>query len=388
MDILYFDCFSGISGDMVLGAFIDLGISPDFLSEELKKLNLTGFRIEAEKTTRHGISGSRCHVILDETNQPHRHYGDIKNIIETSHLSSEVKKTAIAIFNRVAMAEGKVHNIPMERVHFHEVGALDSIVDIVGAAICYHAIAPEIVYGSKINVGSGWVRCAHGLLPVPAPATTEILCNSNFEIYSQSIDGESATPTGVAILAELGTYSPNLPSFIPQKTGYGFGGKDFGILNALRIIQGHLQEESTIMVIETNIDDMTGEMAGYALELLIEKGALDAFYTSVYMKKNRPGVLLTVLCQLSDVSYFEEILLKETTTIGIRKHKVDRLCMKRHTRILETPLGEVSMKVVSYGEIHRETPEYEDIKAIAKSSNISLGSVIKMVEACSQEKKI
>ena len=380
MKVLFFDCFSGISGDMVLGAFIDLGIDLAYLQAELKKLNLSGFHIEAEATMKKGISGTRCHVILDADRHHHRHFNDIKEIIENSTLPDEVKTTALAIFMRVAVAEGKVHNVPVERVHFHEVGALDSIVDIVGAAICYHALKPDLVYGSKINVGSGWVRCAHGLLPVPAPATAEILCESNFEMYSKAIDGESATPTGVAILAELATFSPTTPSFIPEKTGYGFGGKDFGVLNALRIIQGRKSESNTIMVVETNVDDMTGEMAGYVLEVLLQKGALDAFYTPVYMKKNRPGIHLTVLCSEARLALIEEIILKETSTIGIRKYPVERTCMHRHFKKIATPLGEVTIKISQQGDITRATPEYEDVKKIAQESGKSLWEVLEMVE--------
>lgn len=380
MKILYFDCFSGISGDMVLGAFIDLGIDPIFLESELKKLNLEGFRIEAQKTLKKGISGTLCHVILEGDETHHRHFKDIKKIIEMSDLSDAVKKTALAIFYRVAAAEGLVHNVPVDRVHFHEVGALDSIVDIVGAAICYHSLKPDLVYGSKINVGSGWVRCAHGLLPVPAPATAEILCESGFEIYSKAIDGESATPTGVAILAELGTYSPDIPGFIPEKIGYGFGHKDFGILNALRIIQGGKSQTNETMVVETNVDDMTGEMAGYVLETLMEKGALDAFYTPVYMKKNRPGIHLTVLCKEANLETIEGIILRETTTLGLRKYPVTRICMHRHFKKINTPFGAVTLKVSEYGSIHRESPEYEDIRRIAKETGKSLGEVFEMVE--------
>jgi len=380
MKVLYFDCFSGISGDMVLGAFIDLGIDPVFLENELNKLNIDGFKIEAEATMKKGISGTRCHVILNEDGHHHRHFEDIKHIISNSSLSDEVKKTALAIFMRVAVAEAKVHNVPVERVHFHEVGALDSIIDIVGASICFHALKPDIIYGSKINVGSGWVRCAHGLLPVPAPATAEILCNSNFEIYSKCIDGESATPTGVAILAELGTYTPTTPSFILEKTGYGFGGKDFGILNALRIIQGRKSEPNQIIVVETNVDDMTGEMAGYVLEILLKSQALDAFYTPVYMKKNRPGIHLTVLCEESNLSGIENIILRETSTLGLRKYPVERICMHRYFKTINTPLGEITMKISEHGDIHRETPEYEDVKKIAQASGKSLWEVLEMVE--------
>ncbi|WKY46331.1 nickel pincer cofactor biosynthesis protein LarC [Eubacteriaceae bacterium ES3] len=381
MKLLYFDCFSGISGDMVLGAFIDLGIDPQLLIDELAKLNLSGYEILAEKTMKKGISGTHCHVhILNDTHH-HRHYSDIERIILNSTLTDSVKNTALAIFKRVAIAEGKVHNVPMERVHFHEVGALDSIIDIVGASICFHHLNPDIVYGSKINVGSGWVRCAHGLLPVPAPATAEILCDSGFEIYSKAIDGESATPTGVAIISELGTYSPVTPTFAPVKTGYGFGTKDFGILNALRIIQGEKADTMETMVIETNMDDMTGEMAGYVLEKLMQAGALDAFYTPIYMKKNRPGIHLTVLCQEKKLSTLEELILKETSTIGIRKYPVTRTCMDRSFRTINTPYGDVNLKVVDHGNIHRESPEYEDLKKVAINSGKSLYEVIDLVNA-------
>jgi uncharacterized protein (TIGR00299 family) protein len=381
MKTLYFDCFAGISGDMVLGAFIDLGMDADLLISELAKLNISEFEIQAEKTMKKGISGIQCHVnIVNEPHQ-HRHFSDIERIIMNSTLSDTVMQTALAIFKRVALAEGKVHNVPVERVHFHEVGALDSIVDIVGASICYHHLKPDLVYGSKINVGSGWVRCAHGLLPVPAPATAEILCDSGFEIYSKAIDGESATPTGVAILAELASYSAQTPAFIPQKTGYGFGTKDFGILNALRIIQGEKSDPMETMVIETNMDDMTGEMAGFVLEKLMQSGALDAFYTPVYMKKNRPGIHLTVLCHESKLNLLEELILKETSTIGIRKYPVTRTCMNRSFRTVTTPYGDVKLKVVDHGNIHRESPEYEDLKKIASNSNMSLYEVMDLVNS-------
>lgn len=238
MKTLYFDCLTGISGDMILGAFIDLGVDADYLSSELDKLDVNGFRIEAEPRTRYGVSGTKCHVHIEEGKKHRRNLGHIKEIIEESSLDTEVKNTAISIFECVAKAEAKVHKIPMDYVHFHEVGAIDSIVDIVGAAICYHAVAPEITYGSSINVGKGWIKCPHGLLPVPAPATAEILCNSDFEMHSNHLDGEAATPTGVAILTQLATFMPEKPSITPKKTGYGFGDKDFGVLSALRIVQG------------------------------------------------------------------------------------------------------------------------------------------------------
>lgn len=377
--ILYFDCFSGISGDMILGAFIDLGIDIEYLSKELEKLGINGFRVESEKSTTYGISGTKCHVIIEKDQTHYRHLKDIKDIIENSTLDIAVKKTAISIFERVAKAEAKIHNTPIDCVHFYEVGAIDSIVDIVGAAICYHAIKPEMIFGSRINVGNGFIKCEHGLLPVPAPATTEIICNSNYEIYSKNINGEAATPTGVAILTELATYSSEMPSFIPEDTGYGFGEKDFGVLNALRIIRGRKSDASEVVVLETNIDDMTGEVAGYVMERFLEKGALDVFYAPIFMKKNRPAYLLTVLSKEGDVPIFEEIFFKETTTIGIRKYKTARTCMNRKFKTLNTSLGDVNIKVLDYENIHRETYEYEDIKRIALERGISFNEVINII---------
>lgn len=240
MKVLYFDCFSGISGDMVLGAFLDLGVDLDYLNNELKKLNVPEFRLEANRTTKKGIGGTRCKVILKKEQHCHRHFSDIKKIIDDSCLTQKVKDTAIAIFRRVAEAEGKVHQIPMERVHFHEVGAVDSIVDIVGAAICYHAISPDRVYGSAINTGKGFVKCAHGIMPVPAPAATEIIARTDFSIYSRNAEVELATPTGLAILAELAKYHPELPQIELKTIGYGLGERELNSLNALRLLWGEI----------------------------------------------------------------------------------------------------------------------------------------------------
>ncbi len=409
MKVLHFDCFSGISGDMVIGAFLDLGVETDFLGRELEKLNVPGFRIEAEKTSRHGISGTLFRVITDEiaphhhhhdsginhgrSHEDHEHYkenksghvhrnhADIKGIISASSLDEPVKKTSLAIFERVARAESRVHNIPADDINFHEVGALDSIVDIVGAAICYHKIAPDITYGSAINVGKGLVKCAHGILPVPAPATAEILNESGFSVYSREIDGESATPTGVAIISELGTYSHELPEFTPEKTGYGFGQRDFGMLNALRIFIGHRPgSDSSIVVLETNIDDMTGEALGYTLERLFAAGALDAFYTPIFMKKNRPAFKLTVLSDVSCVNAIEFCILKETSTIGLRKFPVSRTCMERQIETRHTEFGDLRVKICRFGDIHKETLEYEDVKRIAGTEGLSFDATVAMLQ--------
>ncbi len=238
MKILYFDCFAGISGDMTLGAFLDCGVSGAYLQTMLEKLGVPGFHLEIEKTKKNGIMGTRCKVVCDREEHAHRHFADIRKIIEDSALEEEVKRTAVRIFGRVAEAEGKVHGVVPEHVHFHEVGAVDSIVDIVGAAICYHSVAPDAVYASAVNVGSGFVKCAHGLLPVPAPATAEILAGTKIPVYAKAAEGECATPTGAAILAELASHRDRLPAMNIETVGYGFGEKEFEVLNALRMFVG------------------------------------------------------------------------------------------------------------------------------------------------------
>lgn len=446
MRTLYFDCFSGISGDMVLGAFLDLGIEEEYLKKELGKLHLEHYELFAEKTSKMGISGTHCHVRAEEEHV-HRHFCHIRRMIEESELDEPVKNTAVAVFRRVAEAEAAVHGVDVEQVHFHEVGALDSIIDIVGAAICFHKLAPERVLISGINTGSGWVKCAHGRIPVPAPATVEILAKTDIPMYSKYIEEEAATPTGAAIAAELAEYVPEIPEMKVKKVAYGFGTKEFPVLNGLRFIYGETTEkktgtaevqnkcgicektdqgknadqginadqgkntdqgenadqgkntdqgiskaenrktaelpdtnmaepkagigDSTILILETNIDDMTGESAGYVMERLLEAGAKDVFYTPIYMKKNRPAIMLTVLASPLDESKMADILLGETTTIGIRKRMESRICMERYVRTVNTPYGDVRVKVCDYGNIHKESFEYEDVAQIAKAAKKS-----------------
>lgn len=398
METLYFDCFSGISGDMVLGAFLDLGVDETYLKQELEKLHLDHYQLYGEKTKKLGITGTYCHVDAREEHV-HRHFYEIRQMIWDSELDTKVKETAVAIFERVAKAEGRVHGVPAEHVHFHEVGALDSIIDIVGAAICFHAVAPKRVFVSGINVGSGWVHCAHGVIPVPAPATVEILSEAKIQMYSKWIEQECATPTGVAIVAELAEYTQKIPNIIPQKVAYGFGKKDFPIPNGLRLIYGELQETASagtgddawmidstkasdervnevnqetdhtlnhVVVLETNIDDGTGELLGYVMEQLFAVGALDVFYTPIYMKKNRPAVKLTVLVKKSDVERMENLILRETPTIGIRKYETERTCMERSMRYVDTVYGTITVKSCVYGDIKKETLEYEEVAQIAR----------------------
>lgn len=258
MRVLYFDCFSGISGDMILGAFLDLDLELDYLNNELQKLAVPDFHLEVSKTTKKGISGTRCKVVVERDQHHHRHFYDIKTIIEGSTLAQQVKDTAIAIFRRVAEAEGKVHQLPMERVHFHEVGAVDSIVDIVGAAIGFHALSPDLVYGSAINTGRGFVKCAHGLMPVPAPAATEIIAQTTFAIYSKNAEVELATPTGLAILAELAQYQPEIPPMSIKSIGYGLGERELDSLNSLRVLLGDIDRisKADLEMSNTTIDNI------------------------------------------------------------------------------------------------------------------------------------
>lgn len=384
MKTLFFDCFAGISGDMTLGAFIDAGVDAQYLIQELSKLKLPGYHIRTEETMKRGIRGTQCHVMLDQHEHEHRTFADIQKLINASALNEKVKETALAIFMRVARAEGKVHGLPIEAVHFHEVGAVDSIVDIVGAAVCYHALNPEAVYASGINIGRGFVRCAHGLLPVPAPATAEILSETDFPVFSEGTDGEAATPTGVAILAELAEYAPAMPEMTIDRIGYGFGEREFEILNGLRLFVGETRQPSgkqdTIWVIETNIDDMTGETAGYVMEGLFEKGVRDAFYTPIYMKKNRPAIKLTVICDAQKRKAIEKFILKETSSIGLRRYRAERTVMERRLETVMTELGPVCTKICTYGDIIKRTPEYEDVRRLAKENEMSFLDVMKMIE--------
>lgn len=238
MKIVYFDCFAGISGDMTLGSFLDCGVSPEILRQELEKLGLPGFHLEIEKTKKRGITGTSCRVAADREEHCHRHFAEIQEMIESSSLDAPVKATALSMFGRVAKAEGKVHGVPPEKVHFHEVGAVDSIVDIVGAAICAHAVAADKILASAVNTGQGFVECAHGVLPVPAPATAEILAGTDFKVYARCAGGEAVTPTGAAILAELASPADGFPAMRIHRVGYGFGEREFEVLNALRVFIG------------------------------------------------------------------------------------------------------------------------------------------------------
>jgi uncharacterized protein (TIGR00299 family) protein len=394
MKILYFDCFSGISGDMTLAALIDLGIDKDLLIQELQKLNVSGWKIELSEVAKHGIGAKQIDVILDEpahshshfhfhlhrsskehTHHIHRNMNDIASLIDNSSISDKAKDLAKRIFMRLAVAEAKIHGTTPDKVHFHEVGAVDSIIDIVGVAICLDILSPDHIFSSVLRDGYGFIKCQHGTIPVPVPAVVEVLAGRGVNLRQLDIEGELITPTGAAILAEVSENFGTMPEMKVTKTGYGAGEKDFSIPNVLRVIWGETVEEAfsdSVTVIETNIDDSTPEILGYAMDKLFEAGAKDVFFTPVYMKKNRPATQLTVLCSEEQIPQMEQILFTETSTIGLRKYQAQRTCLPREMVKVTTLYGEVQAKKVSFDSTTRIALEYDDACRLAKEKNIPL----------------
>jgi uncharacterized protein (TIGR00299 family) protein len=389
MKTLYFDCISGISGDMTLAALIDLGIDKDLLIHELQKLNLPGWKIEFSEVSKHGIGAKRAEVILDESPHSHHHHhhsheehshvhrtmADIASLIDNSTISQKAKDLAKRIFMRLAVAEAKIHGTTPDKVHFHEVGAVDSIIDIVGVAICLDILSPDRIFSSVLRDGYGFVQCQHGTIPVPVPAVVEMLAARGVNFRQADIEGELITPTGAAIVLEVSENFGTIPEMKIMKTGYGAGKKDFSIPNILRVVWGETSEtiaSNSITVIETNIDDTTPEILGYVMEKLFDAGAKDVFFTPIFMKKHRPATQLTVLCNEAQTPLMEHILFTETSTIGLRKYKADRTCLPREIVKVTTPYGEVQAKKVSFDSKERLALEYDDACRLAKEKNIPL----------------
>ena len=382
MKALYFDCSSGISGNMTLGGLVEIIGDEKYLIDELEKLNINGYKIEISKKTKNGITGTYVDVILEHQHKhEHRNLYDVNNIIDNSNLDEKVKKLAKKIFLRVAKAEAKVHNKPLEEVHFHEVGAIDSIIDIVGTAILINKINPDKIISSIVNDGYGYINCAHGKMSVPVPATSEIFASSKVKFRQIDIDTELVTPTGAAIIAELATEFTTLPAIVTEKIGWGVGTKDLEIPNVLKIYYGEMETENeNFVVMETNIDDCGGEIFGYVSEKLFQNGALDVFYTPIYMKKNRPAYRLTVACKKEDIYKLQNIIFRETTTIGIRYRSEYRTELGRKNVEIDTKYGKIkAKKVVNDGEIYYY-PEYESIKKIAIENNVPLKELYKLEE--------
>jgi pyridinium-3,5-bisthiocarboxylic acid mononucleotide nickel chelatase len=380
--IAYFDCFSGISGDMVLGALVDAGAPLPTLEAELRKLGLENWTISAEKVKRGAISATHVKV---ESQEDHHHRGlsIILKRIEAAHLAPRAADRAKKIFTRLAEAEAKVHQLPIDQVHFHEVGAVDSIIDIVGAAIGFELLGIDEFACSAFDVGAGQVKTAHGLLPVPAPATAELLRGA--PMYTSGIQRELVTPTGAAIATTLATRFAELPEMNLRAIGYGAGSADLKEkANVLRLLIGESAAsepgehwDGQVTVIETNLDDMSPQIYGYFAEKALAAGALDVFSTPVQMKKNRPGLLVTLLSEPANVSRLIDLVFRETTTIGIRTHEVRRKTLDRELVPVATPFGEVRMKISRMnGTVLNASPEYDDCQRIAAERGIPLKQVI------------
>jgi uncharacterized protein (TIGR00299 family) protein len=380
--IAYFDCFSGISGDMVLGALLDAGADLRAIEAELRKLGLEGWAISAEKVKRGAIFAMHVKVASSEGHH-HRGLSVILGRIDKAGLAPRAAERARRIFTRLAEAEGKVHNLPVEEVHFHEVGAVDSIVDIVGAAVGFEMLGIDEFACSALDVGAGQVKTAHGLLPVPAPATAELLRGA--PMYTSGIARELVTPTGAAIATTLSSRYAQIPEMTLRAVGYGAGSADFSEkANVLRILIGENASseagehwDEPVSVIETNLDDMSPQIYGYFVEQALAAGALDVFSTAVQMKKNRPGVLLTILCESAHTAKMMDLVFRETTTIGVRTYDVRRKVLEREIVRVATQFGEVRMKISRMnGSVLNAAPEYDDCQRLAAEKGIPLKQVI------------
>lgn len=411
---LYLECYSGISGDMTVAALLDLGADRDILENTLKSLPLTGYRTEITKVKKSGIEACDFHVILDKEHENHDHdmeylHGnshckmgnhsqehiheesshkehshdhlhrgikEIKEIINAGNLTERARNLAIKIFSILAEAEAAAHNVSVEEVHFHEVGAVDSIVDIVAAAVCFDNLNITEVIIPELWEGRGTVRCQHGILPVPVPAVLNVVAQNGLKIKVTDVKGELVTPTGAAIAAAVRTKERLPERFSVIKTGIGAGKREYdcpGILRAMVIEEEAEQEkkEDTICKLEANIDDCTGEALGYAMKLLMEAGARDVYYVPVFMKKNRPAWILSVLCKEEDRENLEQIIFRETTTIGIRRTAMKRTVLERELRKIDTSFGKVLVKICRDGKAVYFYPEYESLAELCKKTGIS-----------------
>lgn len=376
MKVAYFDCFSGISGDMILGALIDLGLDIDFLKSELVKLNLSGYEISVKKVLKNKIAGVKVDIEV-KSKQKERHLSDINKIIDESNLKIEIKEKSKEIFLKLGQAEAKVHDIGINEIHFHEIGAIDSILDILGCVIGLDKLEIKEVYCSNIPLGKGFITTSHGKLPIPAPATSELL--KNVPAYSANIEGELVTPTGAAILTSIAKEYGEMPAIKIEKVGYGAGKSDFKHPNLLRIFLGELTlkyDSDVVNVIETNIDDMYPEFYENIFQKLFQNGALDVYLTNIQMKKNRPGVKLSVISTLEKTDALIDVIFNETTTFGLRTYKTQRKKLFVEKEKVKTKYGEITIKIgKAANEIKVISPEYEDCKKLAEQNDVSLKKI-------------
>ncbi len=380
MKIAYLDCSSGASGDMILGALIDAGVKPERLIDELSKLNLE-FDLEIKTVFKKHIRATKVDVIAKEHSPHHREFKDIEEMILSSSLPESVKEKALGIFKLIASAESKVHGVPIEKVHFHEIGALDSIVDIVGSVVGFEALGIERIFASPLNLGKGRIKTAHGYLPVPAPATS--LMVEGLPVYSDGTEGELLTPTGAGILKYLSNGFGKMPFMKLHKVGYGAGTMDLEIPNILRIFIGDSDkwdgDFDEVVLLETDIDDATPETIGFAVERLFEEGALDVSVSPLFMKKGRLGFRLTIITKEENLFPLVKLVFKETTTFGIRFQRVKRFKLVKSEKKVDVLSGKVRLKIGTLGdEVITVSPEYEDCKKVAKEEGISLKEVLKL----------
>jgi len=380
MRIAWFDCFSGASGDMILGACLDAGAPIEAVRAELATLPLAGYELLAQKIRKQGFAATQVEVRMDPAaERPHRHLKHVRQIIEDSRLSDRVKARAVAVFTRLAEAEAAAHGTTIEKVHFHEVGAVDAIVDVVGACVALDLLGVDEVRCSPIPTGTGTVTCEHGVMPVPAPGTANLL--RGVPLAACDEPAELTTPTGAAILTTLATAFGPLPAMTLERTGYGAGRREGRTRpNLLRVLLGRSQadrESDEILVIEANIDDSTPEVLGYVVEKLLTAGAVDAFCTPIYMKKNRPAVMITALVEPARQSAIEDIILGETTTFGLRSYRAGRTKLDRSHVVVETPYGAIRVKVGRRGgRLVTASPEFEDCRAAAERAGVPLREVM------------
>jgi len=393
--IAYLDCSSGISGDMLLAALLDAGLERDLLFNELRKLPLAGYEFRCARVLRGSLTGTQVEIDVPQP-QPERHLGEIRQLLEGSALTEAVRTQALKMFERLAEVEGKLHGKPATEIHFHEVGAVDAILDIVGACVGLELLEIDELSCSPLNVGGGQVETAHGTLPVPAPATAELLKGA--PIYSSGVEGELVTPTGAVIVATLASSFGPMPPIKVARIGYGAGSRDYsGHPNIARLFVGERAEVSdseprvtnpanVVTVIEANVDDMSPQLYGYLVERALDAGALDITCSSIQMKKNRPGLEISVLCVPERAEGLAQLLFEETTTIGLRIHEAGRLVLDREVVKVETPYGTVRVKIAKRaGKVINVSPEYEDCQRLAAEKSVPLKQVILAAQLASQE---
>lgn len=391
MNILYLDCAMGAAGDMLMAALLELLPDRDAFLRDMNALGLPGIEVTAEPSVKCGVTGTHVHVFVHGEEEGHEHHHhehehghehhhtglhEIERRIGQLPVPEAVREDAWAVYRSIADAESRVHGAPVDQIHFHEVGTLDALTDVVGVCWLMHRLAPDAVYASPVHVGSGQVKCAHGILPVPAPATALLL--EGIPCYGGAVRGELCTPTGAALLRHFVTEFGAMPAMRLSKTSYGMGTKDFPAANCVRAMLGETNAPAQeILELSCNLDDCTGESLGFAMERLFDAGALDVYWTSVGMKKNRPAVLLTCMCRPEDREKMVALLFRHTTTLGVREAVFRRYTLARESRTVPTPDGSVRIKVSSGYGVRREKAEFEDLAEIARKTGKSLAEIQK-----------